>query len=275
MSEQIFLTLSSDSPCEFQTANKPSSFKVHLGRVLQLNGQWEVCLFEVFYPATLHNLRKNACTVIKERTSYDAETGELGFMGDLGYHAIYLESKAYGAEKDLIDEINLKCHPGVSVAMNENKFVEMNISAKLSGRELHTFKIRPDLRHILGFSAAEIDPTTIYQHVQGNSKFDTADYAVDLRRGLTSTLTVTTNIIVDQIINNTQAKILRTFHVDHYTYENGFSRKAEFSKLIFLPVAVKKIECIEINIFDDTKDFASFLHGHLTVVLLFRKVGHE
>lgn len=86
---------------------------------------------------------------------------------------------------------------------------------------------------------------------------------------------MTTNIILDQIVNNTQAKILRTFHVDHNTYENVFTKKVEFAKLIFLPVAVKKIECIEINILDDTKEFASFMHGHLTVVLLFRKFGHE
>jgi hypothetical protein len=275
MSEQFFLTLSSDSPCEFQTANKPSSFKVHLGRVLQLNGLWEVCLFEVFYPATLHNLRKKACTVIKERTSYEVESGELGFMGDLGYHTIYLESRAYGHERELIDEINLKCQSGVSVTMNDEKFVEMNISTKYSGDEFHTFKIRPDLRNILGFRTAEKEPSTIFEHNQRSDKIDTAEAAADLRRGMTNTLTVTTNIIVEQIINNTQAKILRTFHIDHNTYENGFVKKVEFAKLIFLPVAVKKIECIEINIMDDTKDFASFMHGHLTVVLLFRKVGHE
>jgi len=79
MSEQFFVTLNSDSTCEFRYQNRPSKFRVHLGRVIELSGRWEVALFEIYFPTTLCNVRE--CQILHEKTSFSAETGEMGFNG--------------------------------------------------------------------------------------------------------------------------------------------------------------------------------------------------
>jgi hypothetical protein len=264
MSEQFYLTLSSDSPCGFNNTNKTSSFKVHLGRVLHLPGQWEVCLFEIWYPTTLFNVRQDACEVVKEKTSFNEETGERGFTGDMGFSVVNLAPGYYHNNADLINEINHKLNPDVQCQIDADKHIKFTTNAYNNAYEyLETFRLNPSMRDILGLPKSDLDYI-----IQGDMK-------MDLRKGLPSTLSVTTNIITEQIVNNSHTKILRSFQVNPNKYEYGFQRKVEFNKLVFLPVSVKEIECVEINIIDDTGSLASFTQGHLKVILQLRKVGYE
>jgi hypothetical protein len=267
MSEQFYLTLSSDSPCGFNSTNNTSNFKVHLGRVLQLSGQWEVCLFEVVYPTTLFNLREDTCAVIRETTSYNYENGDKGFTGDMGFSVAYLDPGFYHSNLELINEINLKLSHVGKCQIDAQKRVKLisNTYNNAYSEHIDAFNLKPILLDVLGFS----------RNVSSGDSFMHGIMEMDLRKGLTSTLSVTTNIISDQLINNSHTKVLRTFQVNPQKYAYGFQRKIEFNKLVFLPVNVKQIECIEINIKDDKGHLASFTHGTLTVVLQFRKVGHE
>jgi hypothetical protein len=266
MNEQFYLTLSSDSPCGFNSTNKTSSFKVHLGHVLQLSGQWEVCLFEVLYPTTLLNLREDACTIVQEKTSYNYETGEKGFTGDLGFSVAKLDPGYYHSNLELINEIKLKIKLAGKCDIDAQKRVKLisNSYNNAYSEYIEAFNLKPTLLDMLGFS----------RNVSSGDSFMYGIMEMDLKKGLTSTLSVTTNIISDQIINNSHTKILRTFQVNTQKYAFGFQRKVEFNKLVFLPVSVNHIECIEINIIDDKGNLASFTHGTLTVVLQLRKIGH-
>ena len=88
-------------------------------------------------------------------------------------------------------------------------------------------------------------------------------------------LNICSDLIGEQIINNGHEKILRSFHISPEKYTHGFQKKENFSKLFFLPIVKKKIEYVDIYIKENLQDEASFTHGTLKVVLLFRQVGYE
>jgi hypothetical protein len=279
MSEQFFMTVSSNSTCEFQHQNKPSNFKVHLGQVLELQGSWEVALFELFVPSTLCNARKGTCQIIHEKTSYDPETGELGFKGDRGFTLFDLESDYYFNAASVIKEINSKLHPHLMCKLNDAKKVSVYIQEIDERGEVSSFHFSPILCDILGlprinYIGGQAMNGLLLPSLSSNAIIQ-SDVPANMNKGLPHTLTVCSNIASDQIINNSHAKVLRSFDTDANKYKHGFTRKVEFSKLVFVPVSRNKIEYIDMYIKDDFGQEASFAHGTLTAVLLFRKVSHE
>jgi len=281
MSEHFFITLSSDSQCEYRHQNNTGDFKVHLGRTLELEGNWEVALFELFYPCTLPNVRANACKIIRERTSVDRETGMVGFTGDGGFEITLLDSNNYNNEKELIEHINKKMHPALTCEIDKHKKVSIYMNEMNDQTEYSTYFLADKLKDILGFprtltlDAPSVLKTAYAPQVLSNLTVFNSDTPADLRRGLTSTLYVCTDLIAEQWFNNTHARVLRTVTTNASKYNAGFTNKVEFAKLVFLPVAKRKTEAISLYIKDDAGDIISFAHGVLTVVLLFRKVGHE
>jgi hypothetical protein len=274
--EQFYLTLSSSSNCEFRHTNKASNFRVHLGRTIELTGQWEVALFEVIIPCTLANLRSSACHIIQEKTSIDAETGFPGYIGDLGYNITYLQSKCYNNERELIEHVNEKMHPYINCEINDSNKVRVMVGDINDGKIATTCSMSAELRDILGIPRnIQPDWNSILQpHARNEFSIYQAVRAADLKRGVSSTLTICTDLIVEQSFNNMHERVLRVIHTGAQNYKAGFTKKYEFQKLIFLPVAKQKIETPTLYIKDDTGVEASFAHGTLTVVLLFRRVSY-
>jgi hypothetical protein len=279
MIEQFFMTVNSSSSCEFRHQNRPSNFKVHLGRILELQGRWEVALFELIIPSTLNNARKGTCQIIHEKTSFDPETGELGFKGDRGFSVIDLDSELYFNIGSLVKEINQKVHPSMLCQLNDSKKVSVYINEIDDRGEVSSFRFSPILCDILGLPRINYvgghTMNGLFEPILSSNAILQSDVPANLNKGLPHSLSVCSSIIEDQIVNNSHARILRTFDTDAHKYKHGFSRKVEFSKLIFLPVSRKKVEFIDIYIKDDLDKEASFSHGTLTAVLLFRKVGNE
>jgi hypothetical protein len=291
MSEQFFLTVSSDSNCGFSNENKPSNFKVHLGHVLELQGSWEIALFEIFVPSTLSNVRKGTCKIIHEKTSFDLETGELGFKGDKGHRIIDIESDSFLNIGTLVKEINMKLAPSLHCKVNEKKVTvylnELDESGDISAFYFSTtlnemlglprFNSLGGNVHNIGGKIESLGGTFADGKLQSTSNFTSvqSEAVPNVNKGLTQTLCVCTSLVSDQIVNNSHARILRSFDTEASKYKPGFTRKVEFAKLKFVPLAKHKIEYVDIYIKDDIGQEASFSHGTLTAVLLLRKVSHE
>jgi len=134
------MTLSSDSPCEFNQENKCSKFRVHLGKVIELNGKYEVALCEIFYPATLCNIRANECFVTKDVNVHvkksDMEILECTFRNenneqickadfsevDFHHHSSKhcLPNRYYHTAEEFIDEFNTQM----------SNFLDVNLKPK-------------------------------------------------------------------------------------------------------------------------------------------------
>jgi len=257
----FFLTLSSNSNCEFSAENKASNFKVHLGRVIELTGCWQVALFELYYPATLPNLRAETCMIHRENVTTALENNEL-VRKKVAYT---LDSKYYHTEQQLLDEINNKMPEIFACEMKDKKTI-IKCNPIASNNERIEIILAPVLKDILGFQRNQyFKPNMVIQ----------SEYLTDLKRGISSTLSVQTDLIKEQYINNSHIRVLRTVLIDAKNYKHGFQRRVEFSKLAFLPVAKKRLEFIHVYINDDNNEEASFSHGFSTVVLLFRRVANE
>jgi hypothetical protein len=63
MSEMFYMTLLSDGVSHVQSENAPHKFKIHLSKMLELEGRWEVGLAELFFPMTMPILDNENCVI--------------------------------------------------------------------------------------------------------------------------------------------------------------------------------------------------------------------
>lgn len=291
MMEKFFVTLTSDSPCEFNQENTCSKFRVHLGRVLELVGKYEVALCEMFYPATLCNIRKSECFATKnsvallkpnesggfECTFTNEKTGlkcdaVINVGDDFHNHTQKqsLNSGYYHTAEEFLDDFNykmakwFKCE--FDIKTQKTKIFCLSIENASEITSSTSLTLSPTLESILGFSHG-----TLFKPGYHYS----SEIKCDLRKGIPSMLYVCSDLIGEQIINNSHDKILRSFHIAPEKFVYGFQKKETFLKLFFLPVAKKKIEFVDIYIKENMQNEASFTHGTLKVVLLFRRVGND
>jgi len=213
------------------------------------------------------------------RTVFEKKRHLGDLKGDRGFTTITLDSRYYNSELELINEINKKMKPALRCDIdNENK-VSVYISEFDEFGDIDSFYFKQNLRDILGLPrTGEIGGETengLYTPILSGKAVVQSDQKANLNKGLSGTLTICTDLVLDQIVNNTHARVLRTFETEAHTYKHGFTKRVEFSKLVFLPVSKNKIEYIDLLVKDDTGHEAIFSHGSLTAILLFRKVGHE
>jgi len=275
----FYLTLSSDSPCEFKQENNASKFRVHLGQVIELLGKWEVALFEIFYPATLCNVKKETCFVTKQYSVDAKEFKNVLVCGNEFQDECELFSEGkilvknmnddfFHSTQEFINSFNDQMQGLVSLDYLKNiervKIVIEPLSQE-TYEKVH-YKLSDQLSDILGFPRDKIlHPGKNY----------TSQLSCDLRKGLPHILTVCTDLIADQIVNNYHSKALRSFPITPKNYEYGFHSEFLFTKLVFLPVIKKQIEFVDLYIKDEFERLASFRSGVLKVVLLLRRVGNE
>jgi hypothetical protein len=285
--DKFWMTLSSDSPCEFNQENKCSKFRVHLGKVIGLNGKYEVALCEIFYPATLCNIRANDCFVTKDvnvhvnksemkvlectfRNENNEQICKADFTGvDFHHHSSKhcLPTRYYHTTEEFLDDFNTQMSNFFRCEL-EAKTQKINLNCLPVGNEneIIYYVLSPTLESILGFTKGIVfKPGNIY----------TSATKCDLRKGLPFMLNVCSDLVAEQIINNGHDKVLRSLFISPEKYTHGFQKKETFTKLFFLPVVKQKIEYVDIYINEQLQNEASFSHGTLKVLLLCRRVGNE
>lgn len=260
---QFYLTVSSDSACHFRESNTTSKFKVHLGRVIELSGDWEVALFELFYPETFCNIRKGNCLIKKEN------------IGQLPNNPNVLRVKSqseiqsgfYHTPESLTKVVNESTgdtlHFDVDASNNNKVSIYANVVALANEKVIYTFS--DDFLDILGFQRG---------HIIEDNKISAGVAPCDLKKGLPKSLKVYSDIIADQLINSTHEKLLREAHLNPDNFKFGYQQHKTFERLVFLPVIKKNLEFLEFHIKDEQDKEISFSHGTLKLILLFRRAGN-
>lgn len=260
---QFYLTVSSDSQCHFAELNTTSKFKVHLGRVIELNGDWEVALFEIFYPETFENVRKGSCLIKKENIGHF-----LGMADVLRVKSqLELPSGFYHGPVNLCQALNVTTGSTVhfDVDVEAYNIIRMYANVVAVADEKINFTFSDELLDILG-------------HKRGLTLTETdlavGEISCDLKKGLPKSLKIYSDIVADQLVNSTHEKLLREVHLSPEKFKFGFQQHKNFVRLAFLPVIKKNLEYLEFHIKDEQDREVSFAHGTLKLILLFRRAGN-
>lgn len=260
---QFYLTVSSDSACHFQESNKTSNFKVHLGRVIELSGEWEVALFEMSYPETFDNIRKGNCYILKENVGHLPDSiKELRVKSQTE-----IQNGFYHTVESLCTALN-DCtgdslHFGVDANNSNKTIIYANNMARANEKVIYEFS--DGLLDVLGFSRGLIiEDLNVSEGL----------VPCDLKKGMPQSLKVYSDIIADQITNNTHSKLLREVHLKPDNFKFGYQQHKSFERLVFLPVIKKNLEYLEFHIKDEREQELLFAHGTLKLILLFRRAGN-
>jgi hypothetical protein len=246
--EQFTLTISSETSCVYKDSNRGGRFRVHLGRNLELRGNWCVALLEVFYPMTYGNLPSKDSRI----TCTTDESSEV-FLPRAGF---------YSDARGLVDELNRVMHGHFKLHLKSTGFVVLKFEPDA---RLQTYTIPLPLLDILGFER--------FTSILGIGEIH-ARLPCDTRRGFPKIFTIESDIIREQIVNNGHRKYLRSFTPSADSSGYGLSATKSFDKLLFLPVSKNTLESIDFQISDERQQEVSFDSGTLTAVLVFKRRGY-
>jgi hypothetical protein len=246
--EEFTITVTSDSDCVFKDVNRCGKFRAHLGRNLELHGNWRVALLELLYPITYGNLRPQDCRIICTAP----ESSEV-FLPRAGF---------YSDARNLVQELNRVMHGHFQVQLNSKGFIVIKFE---QDSLLQTYTLPPLLLDILGFER--------FSTIRGIGEIH-ARYPCDTRRGFPKLFTVESDIIREQIVNNGHRRSLRSFIPSADSSSYGLSATKSFEKLLFLPVSKNTLESIDFQIIDARHQEVSFASGTLSAVLVFKRCGY-
>ena len=253
----FYLTLPSNTP---GTDNTTSSYRVNLPSFIDLHGEWEVGLSEIFYPNSWCNINEDDCYFMIVCSGKQTQT-----------YTFY--KKRYENVEDLIDNLN---H-----ARNEDLAQLINFEAEKDGFELKFYfkksryrvyvegkgvgyrcVLSKKLQYMLGFET-DVVMTGEHQH-----SYMYAKHAPDLAGGFTS-LFVYCDLIAPQVVGDVNAQVLRVVNIEKARF--GESVEKQYINPHYVPILKKEFSSIEINIKDDTGSLVPFEYGKVCVKLHFRK----
>jgi hypothetical protein len=258
---QFYLTASSDSDCQFQGENSISKFRVHLGRIIELAGNWEVALFEISYPQTYDNIRNRKVSIFKENTAIIENS--LNVVKIISEN--HLDRGYYQTPEVLCTALNQCTNSALTFSLDESRNTVITAFGMAMYTEKISYSFSDELSDILGISRNIV--------VKENEEI-CSDIPFDLRKGHPKTIKVYTDFVADQIVNNSHEKLLRELPLHAGDFSYGFQKHHTFDRLVFLPVIKRNLEFLEFHIKDEQNSTIAFSHGILKVVLLFRRVEH-
>jgi hypothetical protein len=246
--ELFSITITSNTECVFKDTNRRSKFRAHLGRNLELRGNWSVALLELFYPITYANLRPEDLRII---CTSNTESKVI-----LARHGFYSDARS------LVDELNRVMAGHFHLQLSPAGYVSLKFDPEAM---FHNYTLPLPLLNILGFES--------FSSILGVGGIH-ARIPCNPRRGFPQLFSVETDIVRDQFVNNGHRKTLRCFTPSADTSSYGLSATKTFEKLLFLPVSKNRIESIDFTITDELQQEVSFASGILRAVLVFKRSGY-
>lgn len=241
--EQFYVTLPSNTKNE--PINKPSEFSVRLPQKLQLVGEWECGLCQIIYPHNWTTLGK-AESVIKIKTKDDEKLIKIPI----------------GCYDSVNEYINVIQHTLKQEGVNFEKGIHFTYSNILKRVHIKIVKeyaksvtLSKAIADILGFTETHI---TLSFTGSKEPEF----------KGGVDCMYIYANILQPQIVGDIFAPLLRIVNVEG-SYPNIIDKTFDFPH--YVPILVKNISEIEINIKDDQNNFVNFITGKVIIKLHFRK----
>ena len=223
--------------------NKLSSYTTKLHTPLRLVGEWEVSLVEINYPRTWYNISGDTCK-IQYRTD---ESGEL--------KSISIAPGYYEDVQQILDEIkkNLSENARRSIVLYVKRQSRKMVISCQNGSGI---VINGTMAQMFGFEKSGLF-----------RKDNFGSFPVDVHRGF-YTFYLYTDIVPSQYVGDAHAPLLRTIDFDHTKIGGMVSRT--YNSPHYVPIKVRDIETVKIDIRLNSGDFVPFESGQVISKLHFR-----
>jgi len=259
MTDQFYITIPSNTYEE----NTASNFRIVLPQRIRLEGEWEVGLAEIIYPNSWYYLTDD--TYI-EYEYYDGHKGRIN-----------LEIGHYNSSEELFSKINTQILH-YSVLKYDVRIVEFGFNSDLKrvhvivdNYDMISITLSKELASLLGFANANFyhdTRTPAIKRTETGGTTVTAEYRMIPLPSFHEAIYVYSNIVEDQVIGNIMAPLLRIVDIQG---KYGDIICKTYDAPHYVPVLLKDIVQIEINLKTDMNELFSFQFGKVIVKLHVRR----
>ena len=240
----FYLALPSNASLDVFPDNKTTQYCVKLPQPAELEGNWEVGLYSIFYPNTWYTLR-----------NINADT-HFYYVEGTGWPSVAtMKYGHYETMQDFVKNMNAS----LELEIGNSTTIYLTYST-LTGKV--TVHLKPKCKLllfgkmslILGFGGKEVKI----------DKTGESPYVTDLST-ITSIYTYC-DIIQPQIVGDTSAQLLRSIPV-----EGKYGDMKTFTNIQYVPVQTKSFGDVKILLRNDTGDPMPFERGKVIMTLHFRQ----
>ncbi len=281
MSEDgFYVTLPCNASMDVYPDNRISNYKTRLAKSMNLKGQWEVGLIEIYYPNSWFTFNaEDAAFVINtnptilgyDEKQHEESEGVIMYIKEKNLQNI---SKVYDTLKPgyyedvlfLVREINANLPPRVTIGYDH---IKNRIFLKAPSNTSLIFYGK--LAIILGLKSGTplgSVKQTYKNHTDDAPVVTYAPYQSDIRGGFYS-MYIYTDIIEYQSVGGAHVPLLRTVHIEGSSNDIVSVR---FDKPHYASVYKSDITDICIEVKDDQNKHVRFTYGKVVVKLHFRPV---
>lgn len=255
MSDQFYMTLPSTSSSNFFPHNTTANYITQLRNPIQLQGAWEVCLYELHYPQTFFNVTKSSSKI---KASYGINEEDTTIT--------YMEPGYYRSSTDFLNSLN-------------DTLFNLNLGSFVLNRSTWGSQYTPPetigertLKHLI--PCATLSKQLGYEPGTNVIEAPLSSNPLNLARGIPTHMYVYCDIIEGQIVGDTCVPLLRMINTRHEKYSFGEDTTVSFQTPQYLPILKRSFGTIEIDLRENSGLPTPFKDGTLSVVLHFRKCSH-
>ena len=256
-SDEFYITLPSNASLDVYPNNTLTKYAVQLPRTLYVKDRYEVALAEIMYPVSWQTLLHSRDYTVKI-INMISETVDFVYLPKLHYHNSDV----------LVRAINHTVRRYYDSKGLENRTAYLDLT---NYSEIVTFKAKYGyglefsfaLQDILGFTK---DKVLVRDGEVGTYEIE-ADYPCNLNKSFHA-MYVYCNICKPQIVGDIYAPLLRTVAVKGKRNEHI---TISYNTPHYIPLGVREISEIEIDIRDDTGNKVPFTTGKVVCKLHFRQ----
>jgi len=259
MADQFYVTI----PSNTHEDNTASSFRIVLPQRIRLEGEWEVGLAEIIYPNSWHHLTDD--TYI-DYEYYDGHKGRIN-----------LEKGHYNNSEELFSMINMQII-NYSVLHYDVRVLEFGFNSDLKrvivivdNCDMISITLSKELASLLGFANPNLyhdTRTPAIKRMETGGTTVTAKYRMIPLPFFHEAIYIYSNIVEDQVIGNMMAPLLRIVDIQG---KHGDIICKTYDAPHYVPVLLKDIVQIEINLKTDMNELFSFMYGKVIVKLHIRR----
>jgi hypothetical protein len=272
MSNHFYVTLPSSS----DMSGTAAQFRVKLAERLKLGSAWEVGLSEIIYPNSWYNIRPGENSIRIHYVRDDDKSGQL-FVDVIFPAGRYSTiGELMGQVNCFIDKLN---HPVVNLNTiqfeKEPGFGNTRILLVINENRIQKIGFSVIMAKMFGFDMDENgwiktkqnDDVVVTSKSDSLTTINGSKYA-DLDSSSNESFYIYSNIVKNQHVGHLMAPLLRI--VDAHGASTR-TVKTVFDRPHYVPLLIKDIEHIEINIKTEQNQIVSFTEGASIITLHFKQ----
>ena len=268
--DNFIVELVSNASSSIYPDNTLASFTNFLPEQLYLDGDWEVALLEITYPALYNNITEGKFWYVPQRsTSKKSNNEETREASNESYESVTILPGMYLSLDEIFQSMNdaLRLRNRQSVELKwKVDSITRHCEIELASDKSQLVFASQDLCSILGFSQS------VWFSSKGPHR---SEFPIDILRF--HSVMVYTDIVEFSIIGDTKAPILRCFPFNNKIQRDSisvtkYSNYVSFDNLQFRRLLKNSIHSIKVELRSPTGELIPFVAVGITrLTLLFRK----